>query len=45
MLYGELEPQYAAIWGWDRKAGGQVANATYSTEGDLGEWIREDEKQ
>ncbi|KAK2061277.1 FAD dependent oxidoreductase [Colletotrichum caudatum] len=45
MLYGELEPEYAAIWGWDRKAGGQVANATYSTEGDLGEWIREDEKQ
>ncbi|KAK2006739.1 FAD dependent oxidoreductase [Colletotrichum eremochloae] len=44
MLYGELEPEYAAIWGWDRKAGGQVANATYSTEGDLGEWIREDEK-
>ncbi|KAK2020466.1 FAD dependent oxidoreductase [Colletotrichum zoysiae] len=45
MLYGELEPEYAAIWGWDRKAGGQVANATYSTEGDLGEWIRGDEKQ
>ncbi|KAK1995002.1 FAD dependent oxidoreductase [Colletotrichum falcatum] len=45
MLHGELDPEYADIWGWDRKAGGQVANATYSTEGDLGEWMREDDKQ
>ncbi|OHX01258.1 sarcosine oxidase [Colletotrichum incanum] len=45
MLHGELEPKYAEIWGWDRKVDGQVANSTYNIEGDLGEWIREEEKQ
>ncbi|GJC87551.1 L-pipecolate oxidase [Colletotrichum liriopes] len=45
MLHGELEPEYAEIWGWDRKADGQVANSTYNIEGDLGEWIREEGKQ
>ncbi|TQN63818.1 L-pipecolate oxidase, partial [Colletotrichum shisoi] len=45
MLRGELGPEYAETWGWDRDAGGQVANSTYDIEGDLGEWIEEDGKK
>ncbi|OHE90952.1 FAD dependent oxidoreductase [Colletotrichum orchidophilum] len=45
MMHGKLEPEYADMWAWDRKPGGQVANATYDIEGDLGEWIKDEEVQ
>lgn len=40
MMHGKLETEYADMWAWDRKPGGQVANATYDIEGDLGEWMK-----